>query len=146
MTARIRIGTAGWAIPARSAPEFSGDGSVLARYASALDAVEINSTFYRSHQPKTFGRWAATVPPSFSFAVKVPKAITHIARLRDCTAPVEAFLDEISNLGATLGPLLLQLPPKFAFDADAVDPVCRVLSQDGRLRIACEPRHATWFT
>jgi uncharacterized protein YecE (DUF72 family) len=111
-----------------------------------LDAVEINSTFYRSHQPKTFGRWAATVPLSFSFAVKVPKAITHIARLRDCTAPIEAFLDEISNLGATLGPLLLQLPPSFAFDADAVDPVYRVLSQDGRLRIACEPRHATWFT
>jgi uncharacterized protein YecE (DUF72 family) len=146
MTARIRVGTAGWAIPARVAPEFPGDGSVLARYANVLNAVEINSTFYRPHQPKTFERWAATVPATFNFAVKTPRAVTHTARLRDSTETVEAFLDQISHLGPTLGPLLLQLPPSFAFDPQTVGPFCRVLGQDGRFRIVCEPRHVSWFT
>ena len=146
MTATIRIGTTGWAIPVHCAGAFASDGPVLARYARVLNAVEINSSFYRPHQRKTYQRWAATVPPDFRFAVKVPKAITHIARLRDCTLPAEAFLGEISNLGTTLGPLLLQLPPSFAFDQETVGPFCEMLSQDGRFQIACEPRHATWFT
>jgi uncharacterized protein YecE (DUF72 family) len=146
MIPTIRVGTAGWAIPAPVATEFPGDGSVLARYASVLNAVEINSTFYRSHQPKTFERWAATVPATFRFAVKTPRAVTHTARLHDCTGMVEAFLGQISHLGPALGPLLLQLPPSFAFDSRTVEPFCRVLSQDDRLRIACEPRHVSWFT
>lgn len=146
MTVTIRIGTAGWAVPVHCAGAFAGDGPVLARYASVLNAVEINSSFYRPHQPKTYQRWAATVPADFRFAVKVPKAITHVARLRDCRLPAETFLGEISNLGTTLGPLLLQLPPSFAFDQGTVGPFCEMLSQDGRFQIACEPRHATWFT
>jgi uncharacterized protein YecE (DUF72 family) len=141
-----RVGTAGWSIPARSASDVVGDGSHLARYANALNAVEINSTFYRPHQPKTFGRWAASVPADFRFAVKIPKAISHVARLRDCSGLIETFLGDVSNLGAKLGPLLLQLPPSFAFDADAVDPMCQVLIQTNRFRIACEPRHVSWFT
>ena len=142
----LHIGTAGWSIPARSAADAAGDGSHLARYARALNAVEINSTFYRPHQPKTFDRWAASVPPAFRFAVKIPKAISHVARLRDCSRLIETFLGDVSNLGAKLGPLLLQLPPSFDFDAGGIDPMCQVLTETSRFRIACEPRHASWFT
>jgi uncharacterized protein YecE (DUF72 family) len=144
-TAKVRIGTAGWAIPAPVAAEFPADGSTLARYASVFNAVEINSTFRRSHRAKTYERWAGEVPPAFKFSVKTPKSVTHEARLMDSEASIDAFLNEVTHLGDKLGPLLLQLPPSLAFAPDVVDPVCRMLSRGGRFTIACEPRHASWF-
>jgi len=73
---KIRIGCAGWSIPSRHAPLFGDGDSHLARYATRFDVAEINSTFYRPHQPRTFERWAASVPASFRFSVKLPRAIT----------------------------------------------------------------------
>ncbi len=61
---------------------FPVHGSHLERYAAALNAVEINSSFYRPHRLATYERWAASVPEEFQFAVKIPKAITHEQRLK----------------------------------------------------------------
>jgi uncharacterized protein YecE (DUF72 family) len=74
MSELIRIGTAGWAIPRQCAEHFPRDGSGLERYAARFTAVEINSTFHRSHKPHTFARWAEAVPEGFRFAVKMPNA------------------------------------------------------------------------
>src|SRR3954468_23310589 len=112
----VYIGTAGWNIRREHAHRFSNEGTHLERYASRFNAVEINSCFYRPHRLATYERWAASVPERFRFAVKLPKAITHEARLVDITAAVDKFLDEISGLGPKLGPLLIQFPPSFAFD------------------------------
>jgi uncharacterized protein YecE (DUF72 family) len=142
----IRIGTAGWAIPAAVANRFPAEASALERYASVFNAVEINSTFHRSHQTKTFERWRDTVPGNFEFSVKIPKSITHVAKLVDCSAALDTFLVEASHLGPKLGPLLLQLPPSLAFDPDVAGPFCKLLDASGRFAIACEPRHASWFT
>jgi uncharacterized protein YecE (DUF72 family) len=65
----IRIGTAGWTIPRQCAEHFPRDGSRLERYAAQFTAVEINSTFHRSHKPHTFARRADGVPEGFRFAV-----------------------------------------------------------------------------
>jgi uncharacterized protein YecE (DUF72 family) len=143
---RTRIGTAGWAIPRAAAAAFPAEGSGLRRYAGVLSAVEINSTFRHSHRAGTYDGWAAAVPASFRFAVKTPKALTHEARLVRCEAGIETFVDEVARLGPKLGPILLQLPPSFGFDSAVVDPFCRRLSRDQRFAIACEPRHASWFT
>jgi uncharacterized protein YecE (DUF72 family) len=59
---KVRVGCAGWSIPKRYAPWFPSSGTHLERYATRLPAVEINSSFYRFHQPKTYARWAASVP------------------------------------------------------------------------------------
>ena len=71
------IGTAGWNVRKDAPALFLGDGpggsSHLQRYARGMNCVEINSTFYREHQPKTWARWAATVPDDFRFAVKAPQ-------------------------------------------------------------------------
>jgi aspartate/methionine/tyrosine aminotransferase len=56
--------------------------------------VEINSSFYRPHRPSTYERWAASVPASFRFSVKVPRSITHERRLADADALLDAFLAE----------------------------------------------------
>jgi uncharacterized protein YecE (DUF72 family) len=141
----IRIGTAGWAIPARVRDRFPATGATLARYAARFPAAEINSTFYRSHRPQTYERWAASVPDAFRFALKLPKAITHERRLLDVDALVLRFLDETSGLGTRIGPLLIQLPPSLAFDADAARTVLALLRSRGGGPIACEPRHPSWF-
>ncbi|MET0314018.1 MAG: DUF72 domain-containing protein [Hansschlegelia sp.] len=141
----IRIATAAWAIPKASASRFPPGESALERYAGVFDAVEINTTFYRSHRPSTYQRWAAATPDGFSFAVKVPKAVTHEAGLRDCDALIDGFLKETAEFGPKRGPILLQLPPKLAFDADLAGPVCDRLVQDGLSPVVCEPRHPSWF-
>lgn len=141
----IRIGTAGWTIPRRFANDIPSSGSGLERYAAVFPAVEINSTFYRSHKPETYARWASVVPEGFRFAAKLPKTITHERRLVDSGALLEGFLKEVSLLGRKLGPLLIQLPPSFAFDNADAEAFLRQLRSLTGNAAACEPRHASWF-
>ncbi len=141
----IAIGTAGWSVPKAYAEAFPPLGSHLARYAGRFDAVEINTSFYRSHRRATYERWAATVPEHFRFAVKVPRTITHERRLRDAEALLEGFLGEVAGLGPKLGPLLLQLPPSLRFDDPTSPAFLRAFRAAFAGDIACEPRHASWF-
>ena len=108
----IWIGCTGWSLPAAVAGDFPGAGGHLARYAGRFRAVEISSSFYRHHLPRTYARWAETVPAGFRFAVKLPRAVTHGARLGPAGRPALArFLAEVAALGDRCGPLLAQLPP-----------------------------------
>jgi uncharacterized protein YecE (DUF72 family) len=141
----IRIGTAGWSIPRDVADRFGPGVSALARYATVFDAVEINSSFYRPHRPATYARWADAVPDGFRFAVKLPKAITHDAGLLGAEGLVDRFLDETSSLGAKRGPILVQTPPKLAFEPVAVAALGDRLFDGGVASIVWEPRHASWF-
>ena len=141
-----RIGTAGWAIRKEHAALFPGDGSHLERYARRLNAVEINSSFYRPHRRATYERWAASVPARFSFAVKVPRAITHELRLKKADAALDAFLEQARGLGDKLGVLLIQLPPSFAFDLRTASTFFAALRKRYTGGVAFEPRHASWFT
>jgi uncharacterized protein YecE (DUF72 family) len=142
----LRIGTAGWSVPSRYAYAFPAGRSHLERYARRLNAVEINSSFYRPHQRKTYERWAASVPVDFRFAVKVPKAMTHEQRLDDCGALLDRFVAEVAGLGDKLGVLLVQLPPKLAFEQRVANRFFRDLCRRIDAPVACEPRHASWFT
>ena len=139
------IGTAGWSIAGRHAEHFSSDGAMLERYARRFNGVEINSSFYRPHRPQTWARWASSVPDAFRFAVKVPKAITHERRLVDCGDLASAFLEQLRPLEDKLAVLLVQLPPKLAFDAATAEAFLAPLADSAPVRIACEPRHPDWF-
>jgi uncharacterized protein YecE (DUF72 family) len=141
-----RIGTAGWAIPRSVADAFPREGGTLERYAARLNAAEINSSFHRSHRPGTYERWAASVPADFRFAVKLPKAITHVRRLVECSDDLAAFAAEIAPLASRRGPVLVQLPPSLAFDADVADRFFAEARETLGGQIACEPRHASWFS
>jgi len=109
-------------------------------------AAEINVSFYRSLRPALYAKWAASVPAGFRFSVKLPKTITHERRLLDCEEPLAAFLDEVQALGATLGCLLVQLPPSLAYDASLAGAFFAVLRALHDGPVAVEPRHASWFT
>lgn len=142
----VFVGTAGWSIPAATADEFPPAGAVLERYAQVFDCVEINSSFYRSHRPTTWSRWAALVPDHFRFAVKLPKAITHEAKLIGVDAALSAFADQIKPLGHKLGIVLVQLPPKLVFDRAQVSRFFKCLRAAISADFVCEPRNASWFT
>lgn len=143
----IFIGCAGWTVPTTHRQRFNEQGSALERYSSRLNAVEINSSFYRPHQPKTYERWALSVPAEFRFSVKVPKTITHEHALVGTASLVDRFLDECLHLGRKLGGLLVQIPPSLIFDARQANAFFGLLRRrlpDG-VAVACEPRHLSWF-
>jgi len=141
-----RVGTAGWGLPRQWRDRFPDDGSYLERYAARFNAVEINSSFYRPHRRAVYERWAASVPPAFRFAVKLPRAITHDQRLVASDVLLDVFLDEARGLGERMGPLLVQLPPSLWFDAGHADEFFGMLRERHAGAVGCEPRHESWFT
>ena len=145
MALRIYIGTAGWSIPRASAHRCPTEGTHLQRYARVFPCTEINSSFHRPHAESTHAKWAASTPDAFQFAVKVPRLITHDLKLLRTRRPFDQFLAESSGLGHQRGPLLVQLPPSFAFDARVAARFFDVVRTHYHGNVVCEPRHPTWF-
>ncbi len=142
----ILVGTAGWSIPRAVADAFPTEGSGLERYAAVFPAVEINSSFYRPHQPATYARWAAATPERFRFSLKIPKSITHEARLVDAQEVLEPFLTQARALGPKLGVFVIQLPPSLMFDPAVAERFFAMFRHRADEAAAVEPRHASWFT
>ncbi len=145
------IGTAGWTVPKQHLALFPPHApgpqpSHLERYATRLACVEINSSFHRPHRRSTWERWAATTPDGFRFAVKAPKAVTHNARLINTGAALLDFFNAVNGLGPKLGPILVQLPPKLAFDEGVAQEFFTTLRELHPGPVVLEPRHASWFT
>ena len=141
----MHLGCAGWSLPRSHAHHFPNPGSHLQRYAATFNAVEINSSFYRPHRPATYRRWAESVPEGFRFAVKVPKQITHVLKLRGCEDELDRFLSEASELREKLGPLLVQLPPSLQFDSAVAHDFWQAVRARFHGQLVCEPRHESWF-
>lgn len=139
------VGTAGWSIPRGTASEFPGTGSHLERYSRVLRGAEINSSFHRPHARAVYERWAASTPPGFRFSVKLPRTITHQGELRRARPGLIAFFEQVSGLGAKLGPLLVQLPPSLAFNGRVAGPFFTALRSMHDGPVVLEPRHPTWF-
>ena len=120
--ARIRIGISGW----RYAPwrgVFYPKG-LLQRaelhYASrCFPSIELNGSFYSLQRPQNYARWREDTPGDFVFAVKAPRFITHVKRLREIDAPLANFFASgVFELRQKLGPILWQFPPSLRYDRD----------------------------
>ena len=125
---------------------FAGEGSHLERYARLLTCSEINSSFYRPPMLSTWRKWAEAVPDGFQFSVKAPKAITHEGKLACEPEVLENFLSGATLLGAKLGPILFQLPPKLTFDKQRVVAFLEMLRSRYAGSVVLEPRNASWFS
>lgn len=141
----LYIGTAGWGISSAASSNFPSEGSHLERYGRVLNCAEINTSFYRPHQPATYARWADSVPGDFRFSVKLPRTITHELRLKQYTAELERFASEAGELKEKLGCVLVQLPPSLRFDASVADSFFHDLRGCFQGMLAFEARHASWF-
>lgn len=143
---RLHVGTSGYNFPEWKGtfyPAKIKPPEMLPYYAGRLSTVEINYTFYRMPNAKTVAVWTAAVPDGFTFVLKAPQRITHIARLRDVDDPLRYFTETIRPLGAKLGPVLVQLPPNFKQDLARLKDFLTLFPAD--LRSAFEFRHASWF-
>ncbi|AZF42996.1 hypothetical protein C4J87_2839 [Pseudomonas sp. R1-43-08] len=145
MTAPLYVGCAGWSLPREHWPAFAEQGTHLQRYASRFNAVEINSSFYRPHLPKTYERWRESVPAGFRFSVKVPKRITHELRLQQCDTALDEFLAQCLQLDEKLGCLLVQLPPSLRYEPLVAGAFFEALRQRFAGTVVLEPRHASWL-
>jgi uncharacterized protein YecE (DUF72 family) len=142
----FRIGTSGFIYEhwrRRFYPP-SARGSELELYAGIFDSVELNVTFYRMPPRATFRSWAARVPKDFLFAVKASRYLTHVQRLREPRRSVDLLVDRVIELGSHLGPVLIQLPPDLQIDVKSLEETLDAFPTG--LRLAVEPRHASWFT
>ena len=173
----IHVGTSGWVYP-HWRGHFYPPGLPPSRWleflSSKLPTVEVNATFYSLTRPLACDRWRAVVAPEFLFALKGSRYITHMKQLRGVeTALANFYASGILRLGAQLGPVLWQLPPRLRFDAAIADEFFRLLPRDVRsaeklarrhdarvagracvrapdgrdapIRYALEARHASWM-
>jgi uncharacterized protein YecE (DUF72 family) len=147
MTVRgdIRIGISGWRYaPWRGVfyPKGVRQKDELAFASRRFRSIEINGTFYGPQRPATFERWADETPQDFVFAVKGPRYLTHIRRLKEPRQPLANFLASgLLKLGPKLGPLLWQFPPSFRYDRAVLEPFLERLPHDTEAAGKLAARH-----
>ncbi len=140
----IRLGTCGWSFADWKGTFYPpGTRDQLTYYAGQFDAVEIDSTWYRIPSSRTVESWRRRTPDGFLFCPKLPGEITHERMLEGADEQVAAFTDVISRLGDKLGPILVQLHPRFAHEQ--MPNLEGFLSRlPAGLRYAVEFRHRSW--
>jgi uncharacterized protein YecE (DUF72 family) len=144
---KIRLGTCSWHHEEWRGSFYPADLPAerwLEHYARYFPAVEVDSTFHKRPADGEILRWAECTPAAFRFACKLPRAITHACRLRDCSSEFKTFLRAMEPLGAKLHVILIQLPPSFS-PQDGKRALQAFLAQLPRdFRFAIDFRHAGW--
>lgn len=143
---RMHIATSGWHYGHWIGPFYPvgvRKKDLLGYYCTRFNTVEINNSFYRLPDEKTLAMWRETVPEDFIFSVKASRFITHMKRLNDPDRTLPAFFERMASLGAKLGPVLFQLPPRFKVDMERFEEFLKALP--GGRRYAFEFRDTSWF-
>lgn len=143
----IRIGISGWRY-ARWRGTFYPTGLAqlreLAYAGRCFPSVEINGSFYSLQRPESYQSWHDETPDDFVFAVKGPRFVTHMKRLRDCEqALANFFASGMLRLGPKLGPILWQLPPTLRFDEAVLDAFFSALPRDTEAALALARKRDT---
>jgi len=147
-TARLLAGASGYSFKEWKGDFYPGDmkpEGMLAWYAARLPTVEINNTFYQMPKVAVLENWSRATPETFRFAIKAPRRITHLARLKaDSAADSVSFLyQNLAALGAKRGPVLFQLPPFMKKDLPRLEEFLKLLPAEHGA--AFEFRNDSWF-
>ncbi len=142
---RALVGTSGFAYQ-DWAPHFYPSGirpaDLLRTYATRLDAVELNNTFYVKPSPKAIADWLAATPDDFRFCAKAQRASAWRGLRDDPHEPVTRLRDSFVPFGDRLRCVLLGVPEDMRRDDDAL---ARFLDAWPRsLPLAVELRHPSW--
>ena len=143
---RAHVGCSGWSYKDWRGPVYPSKAPArewFGLYSRRFDTVEINNTFYRLPPPETVEAWAAQAPPGFVYAAKLGQFGSHRMKLRDAGSWLPNHLDRICRLGPSLGPTLVQLPPRWKRDTGRLDEFLSVAPPD--LRWAVELRDPSWL-
>lgn len=143
----LKIGTQGWNYEAWVEPFYprrTRSDEFLALYARLFETVEVDSTFYAPPSESAVAAWVDRTPERFTFALKLPRRITHENRLRGSLADLELFCDRARGLGPKLACVLVQMPPDFSTrELDALEGFLPLLPPD--IRFVVEFRDRGWF-
>ena len=142
---RTYVGTSGFSYDPWRGPFYPEDlaaEEMLTFYASKLDAVEINNTFYRLPKPEVVARWRSQVPEHFRFAVKASRRITHQAKLAGTGELLTYLHQSLQKLEGTLGCVLFQLPKYVRKNLELLSTFLDELPEG--LHPVFEFKHASW--
>ncbi|HKW04317.1 MAG TPA: DUF72 domain-containing protein, partial [Nitrososphaerales archaeon] len=117
---KVRTGCISWTYPdwlGSFYPLGTKSSEFLSTYARSFDLVEVDSTFYNLPRISTVEQWKEKTPEGFLFSVKLPKKITHLAKLKEISDPLASFEKAIQNLGPKLACVMAQVPPSLKFDS-----------------------------
>jgi len=145
--AMLYVGTSGWQYRHWKRvfyPDKLPQRAWLPYFAARFQTVEVNNTFYNLPDKSVFEQWRANTPDDFLFALKMSRYLTHLKRLHDPGEPVHRFLERARALGSKLGPILLQLPPRYRVNLKRLEETLVLF--DRAARIAVEFRAESWFT
>jgi uncharacterized protein YecE (DUF72 family) len=124
-------------------PENTKTNQMLEAYATKLNSVEVNSSFYHMPTPATTAKWTASTPEAFRFSFKTNRKITHFMKLKGVKKEFEIFLKGLDPIAGKLGCVLVQLPPYMKQDYDTLE---TFLNEKAQMpAIAIEFRHSSWF-
>jgi uncharacterized protein YecE (DUF72 family) len=121
---QLRIGTSGYQYDHWKSifyPKALPKSRWFQYYAGRFDTVEINNTFYRLPEAEVFESWRKAAPKGFCYALKFSRFATHVKRLKDPKEPLERFLQRAKKLKGMLGPILVQLPPRWDIRLDRLE-------------------------
>jgi uncharacterized protein YecE (DUF72 family) len=140
------VGTSGWSYPdwrgvvyPRSVPQRGW----FACYTELFDTVELNNTFYRLPPVETVEMWSRQAPPGFLYAVKLGAFGSHRMKLRDAQSWLKNHLDRVERLGASCGPTLVQLPPRWKRNVERLAEFFDAVPRG--MRWAVELREPSWL-
>jgi uncharacterized protein YecE (DUF72 family) len=142
----LRIGTSGYHYDHWSGPFYPEDlpkTEWFPYYAKHFDTVEINNTFYRLPSASVFDGWKNQAPSGFCYAVKFSRYGSHITRLKKPRATIGKFLTRAKRLGNVLGPILVQLPPKWKANPARLATFLQAAPKDFRWSV--EFRDPSWL-
>ena len=137
----VYVGTSGWVYDWNPEGRFDW----YARH-SGLNAVELNSSFYRFPFPSQVKSWASK-GAHLRWAIKVHHSITHLRKLSDKALPTwEKFRKLFDPLEPYIDFYLFQMPPSFSATKENRDRVRRfALATKLGSKFAIEFRHRSWF-
>jgi uncharacterized protein YecE (DUF72 family) len=125
-------------------PEGTKPSDFLGEYVRRLTTVEGNTTFYAVPNDETLARWKEKMPETFRFCPKVPRTISHAGKLQPHLEEARAFIHLMSQLEIRLGPMFLQLPPRYS--PKLLDDLRSFLEGwPAQVLLAVEVRHPAWF-
>ncbi len=127
----------------RSIPPDVKPHAWLEYYAHHFDTVEINTSYYHMPRATVCASWRRRTPDGFTFVMKLYTGITHRRRLADCEDLLQSFLNAAGELGDKLGPVLVQLPPRWNADPGRLQRFLNICP--AHLRWAVEFRDPTWL-
>ena len=126
-------------------PKGTKQADYLREYAKRLTTVEGNTTFYATPSVETVLRWASDTPATFRFCPKLPRSVSHAGQLMPHLSEAQRFVDLLRNLGTRLGPMFLQLPPRYSpkltYDLQKF-----LEAWPREVQLAVEVRHLDWFS